>query len=50
MEARLDRAVNDGVITANQKQALLNKHAEMQGKRNQMREEMQKWMEEKTIR
>lgn len=46
MEERLDEAVGDGVITADQKQALLNKRAEMQEKREQLREEMRTWMDE----
>lgn len=49
MESKLDEAVEDGVITAEQKQALSNKHREMQEKRNQEREEMQRWMEESGI-
>lgn len=49
MESRLDQAVKDEVITADQKQALLNKHKEMQEKQKQLREEMQKWMEESGI-
>lgn len=49
MEKRFDEAVKDGVITADQKQALLKKQAEMQEKQKQMREEMQKWMEESGI-
>lgn len=49
MGERLDKAVSDGVITTNQKRALLNKQAEMQEKRNQLREEMKTWMEESGI-
>lgn len=43
---RLDEAVADGVITPDQKQALLDKRAEMQEKREQLREEMRTWMDE----
>ena len=46
MEAGLDEAVGDGVITAEQKQTLLNKRAEMQERREQLREEMRAWMDE----
>lgn len=49
MGERLDEAVNDGVITTEQKQALLNKHQEMWEKQNQLREEMQTWMEQSGI-
>lgn len=49
IETRLDEAVKDGVITAEQKQALLNKNAEMQEKQRQMNEERRKWMEESGI-
>lgn len=47
--ARLDEAVEDGVITAEQKQALLDKQAEMQEKHEQLREEMKAWMESSGI-
>jgi hypothetical protein len=49
MEAKLDEAVSDGVITAEQKEALLEKQAEWQEKNRQMMEERQKWMEESDI-
>lgn len=49
MEARLDEAVEDGVITAEQKEALLKKQAEWEEKSRQMMEERQKWMEESGI-
>lgn len=49
MESRLEAAVKDGVITAEQKQTLLAKQAEMQQKQTQLREEMQKWMNESGI-
>ncbi len=48
-EAKLQQAVEDGVITAEQKQMLINKHQEMWEERGQHREEMQKWMEESGI-
>jgi len=49
MEAKLDEAVGDGVITAEQKQALLDKRAEMQQEREQKREETKTWREESGI-
>lgn len=49
MEARLNQAVKDGVINADQSQALLNKTTEVQEKQNQIRDEMQKWVEESGI-
>lgn len=49
MEKRLDEAVNDGVITADQKQALLDKQTEMQEKHQQLREEWQQWWEQSGI-
>lgn len=52
MESKLDEAVNDGVITAEQKQVLLDKYAEMQKiqeQLNQKRKEMQQWMENSGI-
>lgn len=49
MESRLDEAVKDGVITAEQKEAFLKKQAEWQEKQRQLREEMRKWMEESGI-
>jgi len=49
MESRLDEAVKDGVITAEQKEALLKKQTEWQEKEKQLREEKQKWMEESGI-
>ena len=60
-EERLDQAVEEGKITEEQKQAILDKHAEMQAKHESlkdlsfeerqealktMREEMQAWAEE----
>ena len=49
MEANLDEAVGDGVITAEQQQTLLDKRAEMQQERAQKREEMKTWREESGI-
>ncbi len=49
MTERLDEAVADGVITRDQKQALLDKHAEMREKHEQLREEMHQWREESGI-
>ena len=49
MEQRLDEAVKDGVITAEQKQVFLQKQAEWQEKERQLMEERQKWMEESGI-
>ena len=49
MEAGLDEAVAAGVITSDQKQALLDKQAEMQQEREQQREEMRQWREESGI-
>ena len=49
MEAGLDDAVAAGVITSDQKQALLDKQAEMQEKHEQLREEMKTWRDESGI-
>lgn len=49
MEERLDQAVADGVITEEQKQALLDKKADMWAEKEQHREEMQAWFEEQGI-
>jgi polyhydroxyalkanoate synthesis regulator phasin len=49
MESRLDEAVKDGVITTEQKQALLQKQVEWQERQREMMEERQKWMEESGI-
>ena len=49
METRLDEVVKDGVITAEQKETFLKKQAEWQEKQRQLKEEMQKWMEESGI-
>jgi hypothetical protein len=52
-EDKLDQAVTDGVITEEQKQALLNKWEEMHTEREQERlqnhEEMQAWFQEQGI-
>jgi hypothetical protein len=48
-EERLQQAVDDGVITSEQKQALENRHNEMRETKTRMREEMQTWMEESGI-
>lgn len=52
-EERLNRAVNDGVISEEQKQALLEKHQEMwqerKEEREQHREEMDAWFEQEGI-
>jgi len=49
MEAGFNEAVEDGVITAEQKQALLDKKTEMQEKHQQLKEEMKIWMEDSGI-
>jgi hypothetical protein len=48
-EERLDQAVADGVITEEQKQALLNKWEELRQKHEAEREELQAWFEENGI-
>lgn len=48
-EERLNQAVEDGVLTEDQKQALLDKKAEMQNQREQHKAEMQSWFEENGI-
>jgi hypothetical protein len=49
MEERLSKAVEDGVVTNEQKQALLNKQQEMWEKQNQLNEEMRQWQEQSGI-
>lgn len=49
MSSRLDQAVKDGVINADQKQTLVNKITQMQEKQNEIRDETQKWVEESGI-
>lgn len=48
-EERLNEAVEEGTITEEQKNAILEKHAEMQQRREQMREEMKAWDEENSL-
>jgi hypothetical protein len=48
-EERLNDAVNDGVITEEQKNTMLTKMQEHQAQKGQNREEMQKWFEEQGI-
>lgn len=48
-EAKLEEAVKAGVITNEQKQALLDKEDEWQQKQGQLREEMLRWREESGI-
>lgn len=43
ISANLDKAVTDGVITAEQKQALLDKQAELEKQREAERTAMEKW-------
>jgi polyhydroxyalkanoate synthesis regulator phasin len=49
MEQRLNEAVEDGVITTEQKQAFLQKQVEWQERQRELMEERQKWMEESGI-
>ena len=46
LEERLTEAVADGELTQNQKQAILEKHDELQQKREQERADMEKWAEQ----
>ena len=48
-EARLEEAVKAGVITAEQKAALLNKETEWQERRQQQMGERQQWLEQSGI-
>jgi len=48
-EDHLNQAVQDGVITNDQKQALLNKHEEIRQEREKKWTKMQAWMEESGI-
>lgn len=48
-EERWQQAVEDGVITEEQRQALIDKHNEIGEQHQRMREEMQTWMEENGI-
>lgn len=45
----LDKAVSDGVITAEQKQAWLDKQTELEKQREQERVEMQQWLTDNGI-
>jgi hypothetical protein len=49
LEEGLNEAVADGVITEEQKQALLDKKAEMRTHKEEHRQEMQAWFEEEGI-
>jgi len=49
ISTNLDKAVTDGVITAEQKQKILDKHLQMKQERGQKRQEMQQWEEENGI-
>lgn len=46
---RLDEAVKEGKITAEQKKAILDKKAELQKERKKQQEEMKKWAKENNI-
>jgi len=48
-EARLEEAVKAGIITEEQKTALLNKETEWQQKQQQLMQERQQWMEQSGI-
>lgn len=48
-EEKLQEAVDDGVITSEQKEALVAHQDEMQQKREQLREESERWFEESGI-
>ncbi len=48
-EEGLDEAVADGVITAEQRQMLLDHHAEMEAEREQRRAEREEWREQSGI-
>lgn len=48
-ETKLEEAVKAGVITSEQKQALLNKENEWQQKQAQLMEEKRQWMEQSGI-
>ncbi len=49
ISSNLDKAVADGVITAEQKQAWLDKHSELEAQRTKEREEYQKWLSDNGI-
>jgi len=48
-EQKLQQAVDDGVITAAQKEAITAKHQEKMGNRQENRQEMQQWFEDQGI-
>ena len=48
-EEHLEDAVEDGLLTVDQKQALVEKHEEMQTQHGERHEEMEKWFEEEGI-
>ncbi len=48
-EQKLEQAVVDGIITAEQKQALLEKQAQQQNERQQHQAQMQAWFDEQGI-
>jgi hypothetical protein len=49
VSSKLDKAVSDGAITAEQKQKILDKQAEIQGQMGQKRTEMKQWYEDNGI-
>ncbi len=49
MNAKLDQAVKDGVITTEQKNKLIEKRAELQAERQKERQEMQQWFTDNGI-
>ena len=49
VSSKLDEAVKDGVITAEQKQKILDKQAELQGQRGQKRAEMEQFYKDNGI-
>lgn len=49
ISSRLDNAVNDGVITSEQKTALVAKQEEMQQKQEALRTEMEQWYSDNGI-
>lgn len=49
MEKNLQQAVDDGVITSEQKDAISAKHQEIAGQRQQNREEMDQWFADQGI-
>lgn len=49
VSTKLDQAVKDGVISAEQKQKILDKQAEVRGQRGQKRAEMEQWYKDNGI-